>query len=80
MKKVYLIALDGTAVDAGHHILGFLSSNNQYIITNYIKNIFGLTLQNLLPNKVSFQNGCHWEYLTDRPGVNVHVDVCYNLE
>ena len=80
MKRVFLVLLDRTGVAGEHHIIGFISSNNRNVIANYIKERYDLMLQDLLPNRFSFQDGVHWEYLTDRPGVNVHVDVCYNLE
>lgn len=80
MKQVFLIALDGTGVSEGHSILGFLSNNDIVSIRNYIKNMYGLTLQQQLPNEYDFQYGKHWEYATDDCNVNVHIDVCYNLE
>ncbi len=79
MKRVFLVSLDGTGVAGGNTIIGFLSSNDKNIIANYIKHEYGLTLQDLLPNKFSFQEGYHWEYTTDGSNVNVHVDVCHNL-
>lgn len=79
MKRVFLVSLDGTGVCGGHSIIGFLSDNDKEIIANYIKNQYGLTLQKQLPNKFTFQNDYHWEYTTDNHDVNVHVDVCYNL-
>lgn len=80
MKRVFLVSLDGTAVHAGHQILGFVSNNNQEIIDNYVDNIYGLRLRHLLPNRFSWQDGCHWEYSTNRLGVDVHVDICHNLD
>lgn len=80
MKKVFLVSLNGTAVHAGHQILGFISNNNKELIANFLKNMYKLTLQAQLPNKFTFQNGNHWEYLTNNPHVNIHVDVCYNLD
>lgn len=80
MKQVFLIALDGAGVSEGHSILGFLSKNDIVSIRNYIKNMYDLTLQQQLPNEYDFQHGKHWEYTTDDCNVNVHIDVCYNLE
>lgn len=80
MKRVFLVSLDGTGVCGRHSIIGFLSNNDKETITNYIKNQYGIALQDLLPNKFSFQDGYHWEYMTDNFDVNVQVDVCYNLE
>lgn len=80
MKQVFLVSLNGTAVHAGHQILGFISNNNQEIIDNYVENRYGLRLRHLLPNRFSWQDGCHWEYSTNRLNVDVHVDICDNLE
>ena len=79
MKRVFLVSLDGTGVAGEHRIIGFISSNNRELIANFIKERYGLILQDLLPNRFSFEDGVHWEYLTDRLNVNIHVDLCYNL-
>lgn len=79
MKKVFLVSLDGLGVAGEHHIIGFISSNNRELITNFIKEQYGLILQDLLPNRFDFQNGIHWEYSTNRLDIDVHVDIYYNL-
>ena len=80
MKRVFLVSLDGLGVAGEHHIIGFISSNNRELIANFIKNMYKLTLQDLLPNKDYFLNSNHQEYTTNNPHVNIHVDICYNLE
>lgn len=80
MKKVFLVSLDGTGVAGEHHIIGFISNNNRELIANFIKEQYGLILQDLLPNRFDFQNGYHWEYSTNRLDIDVHVDICYNLD
>lgn len=79
MKKVFLVSLDGKGVVGEHHIIGFISSNNREFIANFIKEQYGLILQDLLPNRFDFQDGLHWNYRTNKFGVNIHVDLCYNL-
>lgn len=79
MKRVFLVSLDGTGILGGHKIIGFFSNNTKEIIANYLKNMYKLTLQDQLENLYTYQNGYHWEYTTNNPDVNVHVDVCYNL-
>ena len=80
MKRVFLVSLDGLEVAGEHHIIGFISSNNRELITNFIKEQYGLILQDQLPNRFDFQNGYHWEYSTNRLDIDVHVDIYYNLD
>lgn len=80
MKKVFLVSFDGIGVFNNHQIIGFLSSNDRELIANFIKNWYQLTLQDLLPNKLFCLNSYHQEYTTDNPHINIHVDICYNLD
>lgn len=80
MKKVFLVSLVGEGVYAGRSILGFISSNNSGLIATYIKNRYNLTLGEQYQARFTFEIGVHWEYATDRPNVDVHVDVVNNLE
>ena len=80
MKKVFLVSLVGEGVHARRSILGFISSNNSELIATYIKNRYNLILGNQYYEHFTFEIGVHWEYATDRPNVDVHVDVINNLE
>lgn len=80
MKSVFLVSLHGTGVWGQHQVMGFLSRNDKDLITNIVKNQHGIILRDLLPNRFTFQNGCHWEYSTNRLDVDVHVDICENLD
>lgn len=80
MKVVFLVSLVGEGVHAGRSILGFISSNNRDFITSYIKNKYNLTLGEQYRPRYTIEIGCHWEYSTNRPDVDVHVDIIDNLE
>lgn len=80
MKRVFLVTLVGPGVAGRHCILGFLSSNNKEMIATYIKNKFNLILEEELMNQFTHQIGRHWEYSTNRLDVDVHVDICKNLD
>ena len=80
MKRVFLVSLDGLGVAGEHHIIGFISSNNRELIANFIKEQYGLILQDQLHNMFDFQNDIHWEYSTNRLDIDVHVDIYYNLD
>jgi len=80
MNNVFLVSLIGDGVHAGRSILGFISSNNRDFIARYIKNKYNLTLGGQYQPKFTIEIGCHWEYSTDRPNVDVHVDRVDNLE
>lgn len=80
MKQVFLVSLVGSGVAGGRSVLGFLSSNDKEMITNYIKNMYKIKVKHQLQNKFSFQNGNHWEYITSNLDVDVHVDLYYNLD
>lgn len=79
MKQIFLVSLVGYGVAGKRFIIGFLSSNKKEIIATYIKNKFNLILDEELMNQFNWQIGHHWEYSTNRFDVDVHVDICYNL-
>ena len=80
MKKVFLVSLVGEGVHMGRSVLGFISSNNSGFISTYIKNRYHLTLGEQYQARFTFEIGVHWEYATNKPNVDVHVDVVNNLE
>lgn len=80
MEKVFLVSLVGEGVHAGRSVLGFISSNNSEFISRYIKNRYNLTLGEQYQARFTFEIGIHWEYATDKPNVDVHVDAIDNLE
>ena len=80
MKRVFLVSLNGIGVAGEYTVIGFLSSNNRDVLAAYIKKHYDLILQDQLPNEFGDPNDYHWEYATDSSYVNIHVDVCYNLD
>ena len=79
MDKIYLITLVGQAVCGCRSIIGFTESKDEGDINRYIEEQYNLTLGSIIPNKFVFQNGCHWEYTTNRENVDVHIDIVYNI-
>ena len=80
MKKVFLVSLVGEGGYTRRSILGFINSNNSEVIATYIKNKYNLILGEQYQASFIFEIGIHWEYTTNRPNVDVHVDVVNNLE
>lgn len=80
MNSIYLITLVGQAVCGCRSIVGFTESNDKGVINRYIKKQYNITLGSIRPNKFVFQNGCHWEYTTNKENVNVHIDIVYNIK
>ena len=80
MNSIYLITLVGQAVYGCRSIVGFTESNDESVINRYIEEHYNVTLNSLIPNKFTFQNGCHWEYSTNKENVNVHIDIVYNIK
>lgn len=80
MKQIFLVSLVGPGVVGANSIIGFISSHNREVIANHLDLAYSLVLKDLLPNRFKFQDGYHWEYTTDNYDINVHVDVCGNLE
>lgn len=80
MNSIYLITLIGSAVHSGKSVIGFTESKDEGDINRYIEKQYNLTLGSIRPNKFVFQNGCHWEYTTNRENVDVHIDIVYNIK
>lgn len=80
MDKIYVISLVGQAVYGCRSIVGFTESNDESVIIRYIEEHYNVTLGSIIPNKFVFQNGCHWEYSTNRENVDVHIDIVYNIK
>lgn len=80
MNKIYLITLVGQAVFGGRQINGFMEANNEGDVNRYIEEHYNITLGSIIPNKFAFQNGCHWEYTTNKENVDVHIDIVYNIK
>lgn len=80
MNSIYLITLIGSSVHSGKSVIGFTESKDEGDINRYIEKQYNLTLGSIRPNKFVFQNGCHWEYTTNRENVDVHIDIVYNIK
>ena len=80
MNRIYLITLIGEGVHSGKSVIGFTESRDESNINRYIEKEYNLTLGSIIPNKFVFQNGCHWEYTTNRENVDVHIDIVYNIK
>lgn len=80
MNSIYLITLVGQAVCGCRSIVGFTESNDEGVINRYIEEHYNVTLDSVIPNKFTFQNGCHWEYTTNKENVDVHIDIVYNIK
>ena len=80
MNSIYLITLVGQAVYGCRSIVGFTESKDEDDINRYIEEKYNLTLGSIRPNKFIFQNGCHWEYSTNRENVDIHIDIVYKIK
>lgn len=80
MNRIYLITLVGQAVCGCRSIVGFMEANNESDVSRYIEEHYNITLGKVIPNKFVFQNGCHWEYTTNRENVDIHIDIVYNIK
>lgn len=80
IDRIYVITLVGQAVCGCRSTIGFIESNDEHYINKYIEKEYNLTLASIIPNKFVFQNGCHWEYSTNRENVDVHIDIIYNIK
>ena len=80
IDRSYLITLVGQAVFGCRQIIGFTESNDEGIINRYIEEYYNVSLNSVIHNKFTFQNGCHWEYSTNRENVDIHVDLIYNIK
>ena len=80
MNSIYIISLVGQAVFGCRSIIGFIESKNKGDINRYIEEHYNITLGSIIPNKFVFQNGCHWEYNTNKENVYVHIDIVYNIK
>ena len=80
MNRIYLVTLVGRAIFGCRQIIGFSESNDETDINKYIKEKYNITLGSIKPNKFVFQNGCHWEYSTNKENVDVHIDIVYNIK
>jgi len=80
MNSVFLVSLVGEGVHAGSSILGFIDCNDRDFLARHIKNKYNLTLGEQYQPRFTFEIGCHWEYATNRPDVDVHIDIVSNLK
>ena len=80
MDSIYIISLIGQAVCGCRSTIGFIESKDEHYINRYIEKEYNLILGSIKPNKFVFQNGCHWEYSTNRENVDVHIDIVYNIK
>lgn len=80
MDRIYLVTLVGQAVCGCRSIMGFIESKDESYINKYLEKEYHITLSSIIPNKFVFQNGCHWEYSTNRENVDVHIDIVYNIK
>ena len=80
MDRIYLVTLVGQAVFGCRSIIGFIESKDESYINRYIEKHYNISLGSIRPNKFVFQNGCHWEYSTNKENVDVHIDIVYNIK